>query len=312
MTDLQQRILDKLNDASIGVDWPDGPLTLAARVVGGRKRIQFGQTDNDRGAKSEIARRLGYPVLLCEAIQGANRGLKDENDRRRLATTLFGTLGFGGAIPKLSSQEQNRIALRMVIRTHPYVCHPDCAVPAALADLLASHAITGAMARKAAGTQCETALSLSGRGPLNRNAAAWLTDRSTPAQRLLQSAVMALRGFESGKSVHGWCSLRESARLAASERGLAEAVDCCCEIACQCRDCSAFLQPDWLQWNDGVVIRLSQAIKEGAHDHLPILGDALEEAGCDNETILAHCRRFGENRRSSWVVALVLGAEQES
>src|SRR5262245_25537350 len=119
MTDLQQRILDTLADQWIGVDWPDGPLTIAAKAVGGRKRIQFGQTDNDRGAKSEIAQRLGYPVLLCEAIQGANRGLKDEDDRRRLATTLFGTLGVSGSIRKLSSLEQNRIAARTAIRAHP-------------------------------------------------------------------------------------------------------------------------------------------------------------------------------------------------
>ena len=45
---------------------------------------------------------------------------------------------------------------------------------------------------------------------------------------------MALRGFQVGKSVHGWCSVRESARLAASERGVEEAVACCLEIVRHC------------------------------------------------------------------------------
>src|SRR5437870_4591771 len=90
MTDLQDRILDRLVGTWVGVNWPDGPLAIAADVVGGHKPVKFGQTDNDRGPKGEIARRLGYPVLLCEAIQGANRGLKAEDDRRGLAIALFG------------------------------------------------------------------------------------------------------------------------------------------------------------------------------------------------------------------------------
>ena len=63
---------------------------IAAEVVGGSKPIQFGMTDNDRGAKSLIAQRLGYPVLLIEAIQGGNRALKEENDRRSFAMVFQG------------------------------------------------------------------------------------------------------------------------------------------------------------------------------------------------------------------------------
>src|SRR5918911_847921 len=99
MTDPQDRILDRLVGTRVGVNWPDGPLALAAEVVGGHKPVKFGQTDNDRGAKAEIARRLGYPVLLCEAIQGANRGLGAEDDRRGLAMNLFGTIPVGGPVP---------------------------------------------------------------------------------------------------------------------------------------------------------------------------------------------------------------------
>jgi hypothetical protein len=40
---------------------------------------------------------------------------------------------------------------------------------------------------------------------------------------------------------------------------------------------------------------------------MPILGDALEEAGCNNADILAHCRGGGPHVRGCWVVDLVLG-----
>jgi hypothetical protein len=40
---------------------------------------------------------------------------------------------------------------------------------------------------------------------------------------------------------------------------------------------------------------------------LAVLADALEEAGCDNETILAHCRGPGPHVRGCWVLDLVRG-----
>lgn len=40
---------------------------------------------------------------------------------------------------------------------------------------------------------------------------------------------------------------------------------------------------------------------------MPILADALEEAGCDNHDVLAHCREPGIHVRGCWVVDLVLG-----
>ena len=64
----------------------------------------------------------------------------------------------------------------------------------------------------------------------------------------------------------------------------------------------------WLSWNDGVIPKLAQAIYDDrAFDRLPILADALEEAGCTNADILNHCRQPGEHVRGCWVVDLVLG-----
>ena len=40
---------------------------------------------------------------------------------------------------------------------------------------------------------------------------------------------------------------------------------------------------------------------------LPILADALEDAGCADAAILAHCRGPGEHVRGCWVVDLLTG-----
>jgi hypothetical protein len=40
---------------------------------------------------------------------------------------------------------------------------------------------------------------------------------------------------------------------------------------------------------------------------MPILADALQDAGCDNDDILDHCRGDGPHVRGCWVVDLVLG-----
>lgn len=44
-----------------------------------------------------------------------------------------------------------------------------------------------------------------------------------------------------------------------------------------------------------------------AFDRMPILADALEEAGCDNRDMLDHCRGDGPHVRGCWVVDLLLG-----
>jgi hypothetical protein len=63
-------------------------------------------------------------------------------------------------------------------------------------------------------------------------------------------------------------------------------------------------------WRTSNVTALAQSIYDDrAFDRLPILADALEDAGCDNADILNHCRQAGEHVRGCWVVDLVLGKE---
>ncbi len=68
------------------------------------------------------------------------------------------------------------------------------------------------------------------------------------------------------------------------------------------------LDPSCLAWNDAAIPKMAQAIYDDrAFDRLPILADALEDAGCDDPDILAHCRSGGEHVRGCWVVDLLLG-----
>jgi hypothetical protein len=49
--------------------------------------------------------------------------------------------------------------------------------------------------------------------------------------------------------------------------------------------------------------------QEEAFDRLPILADALQEAGCDDAVVLDHCRGPGPHVRGCWVVDLLLSGE---
>jgi len=64
------------------------------------------------------------------------------------------------------------------------------------------------------------------------------------------------------------------------------------------------------RWLTSTAVGVARAIyEERAFDRLPILADALEDAGCDNLDLLAHCRGDGPHVRGCWVVDLVLGKE---
>jgi len=65
------------------------------------------------------------------------------------------------------------------------------------------------------------------------------------------------------------------------------------------------VNPAWLTSD---VLALAEGIyQERAFDRMPILADALQDAGCGNEDILNHCRQPGEHVRGCWVVDLLLG-----
>jgi hypothetical protein len=68
------------------------------------------------------------------------------------------------------------------------------------------------------------------------------------------------------------------------------------------------IDPAWLRWNHGTVPAVARRIyEERAFHDLPILADALEDAGCADPDLLAHCRSGGEHVRGCWALDLLLG-----
>ena len=61
-------------------------------------------------------------------------------------------------------------------------------------------------------------------------------------------------------------------------------------------------------WRSPTAQALAQTIyHEHAFERLPVLGDALIEAGCTDEAVLRHCHSGGPHARGCWVVDAVLG-----
>jgi hypothetical protein len=70
------------------------------------------------------------------------------------------------------------------------------------------------------------------------------------------------------------------------------------------------IDPAWLAWGGGAVRKLAQGIYDDrAFDDLPVLADALEDAGCSQEDILGHLRGPGPHVRGCWAVDAILGQE---
>ena len=63
------------------------------------------------------------------------------------------------------------------------------------------------------------------------------------------------------------------------------------------------------EWRTDTAVTLARQMYDSRDfDAMPILADALQDAGCDNEDILAHCRDAKQvHVRGCWVVDLVLG-----
>jgi len=53
----------------------------------------------------------------------------------------------------------------------------------------------------------------------------------------------------------------------------------------------------------------STIYEDHAFSTMPMLADALEEAGCDNSDILSHCRSKSPHVQGCWVLDLILGKE---
>jgi hypothetical protein len=72
------------------------------------------------------------------------------------------------------------------------------------------------------------------------------------------------------------------------------------------------LDTDCLASNDSAALRVARSLRDRhGFDELPILGDALEEAGCQNGLVLDHCRANAPHGQVCWLLELIAAAARE-
>ena len=65
----------------------------------------------------------------------------------------------------------------------------------------------------------------------------------------------------------------------------------------------AYLRPEWRSEH---VVAIAEAVERtGDYAVMPILADALEDAGCDCDALLEHCRGPGPHVRGCWAIDLI-------
>jgi len=128
---------------------------------------------------------------------------------------------------------------------------------------------------------------------------------------LAHAAYLALRQLPREVFTGGQGDAVEYCAWAVERAGRADPSDISARIAGVVRDIFGDpARPDALdpRWRSADVVGLARGIYEDrAFDRLPILADALMDAGCADEDILTHCRDAGPHVRGCWVVDLVLG-----
>jgi hypothetical protein len=63
-------------------------------------------------------------------------------------------------------------------------------------------------------------------------------------------------------------------------------------------------------WLTPTAVALAREIyKYRAFNRLPSLADALQDAGCENDDVLSHCRCPGPHVLGCWALDLMLGKE---
>jgi hypothetical protein len=67
---------------------------------------------------------------------------------------------------------------------------------------------------------------------------------------------------------------------------------------------------DTARLRTSTVLSIAEGIyQDDAFERLPILADAVEEAGCTDTDLLQHCRPPGDHVRGCWVIDRLLGKE---
>jgi hypothetical protein len=113
-----------------------------------------------------------------------------------------------------------------------------------------------------------------------------------------------LSGMSASESARGQCIIIRDIIANLFRRSVHNPAYCAGTSATLVAYQSICLDPSWLT---STVLSLATGIyAERAFDRLPILADALQDAGCEHTEILDHCRGLGPHARGCWVVDLVL------
>jgi hypothetical protein len=136
--------------------------------------------------------------------------------------------------------------------------------------------------------------------------------RTTPADRLAHAACLLAADGDSANAVDCWQRTAEAAANAAAAANAG--ADLAAELAFQAdllRDLfgnpfiPAAFDP---HWRTSAVLDLAASVHEsGDYAAMPILADALQEAGCEDAEVLGHCRAAPVHARGCWVVDAIRG-----
>jgi hypothetical protein len=221
MNSYQETILDRLMVAEkIGAAWKPGPLRLAVEAL---RQAGLTKRRTPTGA-------LGYPDLLCRALEGASAALKTVDEVRALAITLFSDVPPGSEPPALGAQEYVETAqwaARQATDHHPASRNAAAKAMAVIDACLAGRRRPDSVA--SVSTELERAI----RRVVPRHG-----EEFSPGRLALSACYFALhaaRRAAEGERPDDQAELavRDAARLAALVKGTEGAVRFCMELARQ-------------------------------------------------------------------------------
>jgi hypothetical protein len=206
-----------------------------------------------------------------------------------------------GAVASMRNARKLRLfACACCRRVWPYL--PDGRSRAAVeaAEGFADGAVTRAqLAAAARGARRATA------GTLDERVAGWSPDAEEYAARAVEYAA----GLDKKNFRLGFAAWQAAMGVGQTRARTATQEKCVQAALLRCIFGNPFrpvtLNPSWLT---STVVSLAAGVyADRAFDRLPILADALQDAGCDSADVLDHCRGPGAHVRGCWVVDLVLG-----
>jgi hypothetical protein len=148
------------------------------------------------------------------------------------------------------------------------------------------------------------------KGGMEAYSRAWEERERNPEPYLRREVRSAAHVAAGGDGMDPWYRYGGSAKCVASSHPKSEAERAAQAQLIRCIFGNPFrpvaFNPDW---RTSDVMLLARGIyDERAFDRMPILADALQDAGCDSDDILNHCRdTTTPHARGCWVVYLVLG-----